>query len=160
MGYTKAKRHVELDPLAKEFISKPTLPEYTERELETFGEWLEQFKVEKTIPRLGEPGVMETLRVLDTQEAMLAFGAVKKMTHLGVPTYEVILEATDFNDNGMPSAYKTPSMARRFQDKYDQYLKMTSRKNFIEARKLEDLQKLADTMSVVHNSEEVELETI
>lgn len=154
----KQRRIVDLGahPLAGEFIKEPLLPRFSEDELDKFGEELENFMEEKTFVAKGKyPG--GTGRVLNFNEAACSYGALRKIEYLNNPCYLVRLKAIDFDDYGNPRGYQQPSLYERFVDKYEQYSTMMSRRNFIEKKKLEGLQELADSMGIEHTAEEIEL---
>lgn len=143
-------------PLAGEFIKESALPVFSEIELERFGESLEDFMEEREFPARGSHEAT-TGRVLNFQEAAVAYGALKKTEYLGKPMYSVRLKAIDFDDYGNPIAYQNPSMYERFCDKLAQYTSMMSRRNFIEAKKIEGLEELAASYGVDHTPGEIEL---
>jgi len=147
MAFKKRKVDLDKDPLASEF-APPPLPKLTEREIQDFAEWLQPFYEEKEVRKWGGGKGTETVRVLNTDEAMVAYGAKRKRMHLGVLVYSVVLKPTEFDSYGNPTQYQTPTMLDYFENKYEQFLASKGKKDFSERMRLEELDKVAETMTV------------
>lgn len=138
------------------------MPEYTARDLEEFGRWLEQFKEEKKVTvhvstaggLLGEPlgalrsefklSSQETIYPINMPEAMVAFGAMRKRERNGRVYYSVLVTAT------RPYPYDL------FWHKYEAFEKRNARKQYAEEKELEELERTAAQVMEEHTVSEVE----
>ncbi len=71
--------------------SLPTIwPEYTNKDLDAFAKFLEGFR-EEVKARNMRTGEMETITIINLEEAMVEYGAVKKRVYEGKAHYSVII---------------------------------------------------------------------
>lgn len=130
-------------------------PEYKPSELAEFERWLEGFKEEKKVairlPRgsgllyellavlWDDCGGTETIRPVNMQKAMVAFGALKFHKY-PYPYYAVV------RGRSQPWPYHL------FWNKYDALLKMKGRKEYANERELEELDKMASQVADTHRA--------
>jgi hypothetical protein len=133
MGNRARKYRQEVDELESEFdIVLPTL---SSKEMDEFGEWLEEFKEEK---KLLYPTPM-TVRPINMERAMNVFGAMNNRS--------VVMTVIDTNKYGQ-NTFKTPTMYDLFWNKYDQWLKRQEQRAWGEKKRLEGYAELADMVGV------------
>lgn len=116
------------------------MPTYSKAELDEFGEWLNQFRVEKVVT--DKKGVTKTINPIDMQEAMVAFGAMSKKTQKvqdkEVTVYSVILKMQ--GDREGRKGYERPAMIELFEHKYDAWAK----RQYTEQKQIENYEEIAE----------------
>lgn len=131
----------------EEAINSFDYPGYTERELDDFLEWMQQFRVKS---ESAVNGKMVPFSYIDMHEAMVADGAMKKTMHLGKPHYGVLLEPSG------DGRYRQPSKFDLFEHKLKALNALQYRRKAVEEKKVEGLEELARGMNMSHyqNSDE------
>lgn len=157
MPISGKRRRADMGELEKEFMPAP-IPKFTKEQLDDFGVWIEKFREEKTISEYTKETVdgivmrkkvPRVVGIINIQEAMVTFGAMKKRMHIHKPVYEIVLKAVDFDQYGNPKAYETPSMYERFMDKYEQWQRFKSNTEYGDMKRMEAYQDLAEQVGVL-----------
>lgn len=134
MGYKKPNRE-NSEPI--------DFPRYTNQELETFGASLDKFREEKEIKWKGED--IKT-NLINIEEAMVEFGAMKKKMHLGQAYYSIILKPLETDDYGNIVRYEKPTKYELFNQKYQSWVNLKGRRQFAGDKAMEDYSKMAEQL--------------
>lgn len=85
---------------------------------------------------------------VDEREAAVAFGAMRKGTHLGHPHYFVLMQQTEKSTGQRGARWAFPSRYDTFQDKLGQLRALRTRRGKVEEKTVEGLEELARGMGV------------
>jgi hypothetical protein len=115
---------------------------YTEVELKHFHELIQKYYEEYTLETGKDKG--KKIRWLNYQKLSIAFGAVDKRGGVIVKNYS---EESD-GRGGTKYSYDMPTRQQQFENLMDQYYLWKGKKEWVEQKKLEGLQEVAETMSI------------
>jgi hypothetical protein len=153
---------------------KIELPTYSLKELEDFGTRLQAYAEEKELPILWNRGgglVSELLKeaceamkitqrekvsIINLNEAAVAFGAMKKRIHIGIPTYSVVVNVLERDSYGGVKRIEVPGSYDLFMHKYECLQNLRSRREYVEGKRDEAYDKMskevAATLKTEHDS--------
>lgn len=124
-----------------------TYPVYTNQVLDEFGKWLEQFLVHKTVINW-KTKLEEKISFIDLDEAMVAFGAVRKIVSYGITQYAVIWPKDPDEETRQ---FYSPIKWDLFRNKYQVWQDRKEKRNFAEQKQFEGYEQMLEGVEITHD---------